>query len=374
MTPPLVAHIVHRLDYGGLENGLVNLLNGLPADHTRHAVICLTSASDFAARIRRPETALYELHKKPGKDFGAYLRLWRLLSAIRPAVVHTRNTGVIDCQLVARLAGVPVRIHGYHGWDVDDLNGDNPRRNRLRRLCDPSVTRYVVLSRQIREWLVGDQGVSEDRITRICNGVDVARFRPTAGRASDRPTLVVGTVGRLQPVKSQITLVEAVGTLLRRRPDSASRLRLVLVGDGPERPALEAAIQAEGLADIAGVTGWQDDVPALLASLDIFVLPSLNEGISNTILEAMACGLPVVATRVGGNPELVVDGETGYLFPVGDSASLADRLAAYLDEPGLRARQGEAARRRAETEFSMERMLGAYAELYRSLTRPLDRN
>jgi sugar transferase (PEP-CTERM/EpsH1 system associated) len=372
MPAPLIAHILHRLDYGGLENGVVNLINGLPPEMARHTVICMTDAADFRQRIRRPDVEVHQLHKRPGKDPAAYWRLWRLLRRLRPAVVHTRNTGVLDCQFIARLAGVGQRIHGYHGWDVGDLHGDNPRQQRLRRLLDPLVSRYVVVSRQIGAWLESSLGVDPDRIEQICNGVDTTRFSPAPDSGSrPREPLVVGTVGRLQAVKNQALLVEAFGRLLARRPELASRLRLVLGGDGPERSRLEAAIAAAGLGSQVVITGWRDDVPALLREFHVFVLPSLNEGISNTILEAMATGLPVVATDVGGNGELVEDGVTGFLVPSGDADALAGRLAAYADDPELLRAHGLAARRRAESEFSIRRMLERYENLYRRRLPPV---
>lgn len=362
MPAPLIAHILHRLDYGGLENGLINLINGLPPTAYRHVVICLTTASDFRQRIRRPDVVVHQLHKAPGKDLRAYLRLWRLLRQLRPDAVHTRNTGVLDCQAIAWLAGVPHRIHGYHGWDVDDLHGTNPGRNRLRRLCDPFVQRYVVVSRQIGAWLTDSLGVASTRITRLCNGVDTERFEPVT--AAQAGPMVIGTVGRLQPVKNQLLLIRACGLLLRTAPELRSAFRVRIVGDGSERPALDAAIDAEGLREIAEITGWNDDMPAAMQTLQVFVLPSLNEGISNTLLEAMATGLPVVATAVGGSPELVSDGVTGFLIPGNDTAALAERLLRYLRSPLLVQTHGRAARQRAVSEFSLQRMLADYNRMY----------
>jgi sugar transferase (PEP-CTERM/EpsH1 system associated) len=364
-APPLIAHIVHSLDYGGLENGLVNLINGLPAETGTHAVICMTKASDFRQRIRRPDVAVYELHKQPGKDPAAYLRLWRLLRALQPAAVHTRNAGTIDAQAVARLAGVPVRIHGLHGWDVDDLHGTSHRRRRLRQACDRFIHRYVTVSRQLADWLEQTDGVSPSRITHICNGVDTERFSPVPTTSGQ---FVIGTVARLQAVKDQQTLLRAVAILLGSHPQLRDTLRLRLVGDGPERRALEALAAELGIADVAAMPGFSDDVPAVLRSFDVFVLPSLNEGISNTILEAMACGLPVIATDVGGNPELVQDGVTGSLIPVGDPATLSARLEHYATDRTLLHSHGAAARHRVEQYFSIPTMLAKYAELYREMT------
>jgi sugar transferase (PEP-CTERM/EpsH1 system associated) len=364
-APPLIAHIVHSLDYGGLENGLVNLINGLPADTGTHAVICMTKASDFRQRIRRPDVAVYELHKQPGKDPAAYLRLWRLLRALQPTVAHTRNAGTIDAQAVACLAGVPIRIHGLHGWDVDDLHGTSPRRRRLRQACDRFIHRYVTVSRQLADWLQQTDGVAPNRVTHICNGVDIERFSPVPKTPGP---FVIGTVARLQAVKDQQALLRAVALLLDRQPQLRDNLRLRLVGDGPERQTLEALAVELGIADVTTMPGFSDDVPGVLRSFDVFVLPSLNEGISNTILEAMACGLPVVATNVGGNPELVQDGVTGSLIPVGDPATLSAQLERYATDPALLRSYGTAARHRVEQQFSIPTMLANYAELYRDMT------
>lgn len=367
MSLPLIAHIVHRLDYGGLENGLVNLINGLPETSYRHAIISMTTVTDFQRRIRRPGVAVHELHKAPGKDPAAYLRLWRLLRQLRPAIVHTRNTGVLDCQAAAWLGGVRHRIHGYHGWDVNDLDGTDARQNRLRRWCDPLVQHYVVVSRQIGTWLTETLQVDPDRITHICNGVDTIRFHPAETVAAGKRPLVIGTVGRLQKVKNQVLLVRACGLLKRQAPEFLHDWQLRIIGDGPERALLEATIAGEDLGSQAVITGWNDNVPQALHELDVFVLPSLNEGISNTILEAMATGLPVIATAVGGNPELVVDNETGFLIPGNDAARLADRLLGYLRLPGLADHHGRAARERVEREFSIQRMLLDYDRLYQGL-------
>ena len=326
MSTPLIAHIVYRLDYGGLENGLANLINGLPAGGYRHAVICLTTFTDFSVRIRRDDVEVFALDKRPGKDPKTYLRLWRLLRRLRPRVVHTRNTGTIDCSVIAFLAGVPVRLHGYHGWDAADLHGRNPRGVRLRRWCDPFIATYVTVSRHIADWLTQPQGVAAARIRPICNGVDTDRFCPGSSAAEplfpdaehDAP-FVIGTVGRLDPVKDQCSLARAFVDLVRTQPDLARRARLVFVGDGEMRSQIAAILASGGVDDTARILGWRDDIGELLKQFDVFVLPSLNEGISNTLLEAMATALPIPATRVGGNVAVLGDGETGVLVGAGDA-------------------------------------------------------
>lgn len=369
---PLIAHVIFRLDYGGLENGLVNLLNALPKNF-RHAVVCLDRYTSFAQRIRDPDVELYALSKKPGKDPGCYVRLWRLLRELRPAVVHTRNLGTIDCAWIGRLAGAAVRIHGLHGWDIDDLHGDSARYRRLYRLCDPAITRYVAVSRHIADWLVERIGVERSRVEHICNGVDTERFAPEGPavrppNARPEGLVVFGSVGRLAAVKHHIALIRAAGEVIVGDPAAASRFRVALVGDGPMREYLEREVERLGLAGVIWFAGSRDDVPDLLRGFDVFVLPSVNEGISNTILEAMATGRPVVATQVGGNPELLVDGATGALVPPDDPAALARVIRAYLETPGRIAAHGAAARAHVLENFSMERMTSAYASLYARAT------
>lgn len=365
---PLIAHVVHRFDYGGLENGVANLVNGLPAARYRQAIVGLAGIGAFRERVRRPEVEMVSMDKREGKDPAAYARLWRWLRARRPAIVHTRNVGTVDCQWVAWAAGVPGRVHGEHGWEAGDPFGTQPRPLRLRRLCRPVIQRYVPMSRDLGRWLEDTVGVPRERIRQLYSGVDVHRFCPEPDRGSAArdaaSPLVIGTVGRLDPVKNQAALVGALRRILDRDPGRAAGLKLIIVGDGPLRTALEEHVRAAGLQAQVSLVGARHDVPALMRGMDVFALPSTNEGISNTVLEAMASGLPVIATRVGGNPELVVDGVTGTLVAPGDEGALADALARYVADPGMCRAQGAAARRRAVEEFSIEAMMKRYCDLY----------
>jgi sugar transferase (PEP-CTERM/EpsH1 system associated) len=371
---PLIVHVIHRLDFGGLENGLVNLVNHLPPERYRHSIVCLAGFNPrIRARILRSDVEVLSLDKQPGKDPAAYLRMWRVLRQRRPAVVHTRNLGTVDMQWVAALAAVPHRVHGEHGWEVDDPRGLSRRSLRIRRACRPVIHRYVPMSQDIARWLERDVGVPADRIRQLYSGVDVERFRPGGPRATDAagaaegagagrgPTL--GTIGRLDPVKNQEALLEAFARLRQRH----AGLRLVIVGDGPLRGHLQSRARSLGVAGDVTFTGSRTDTPELLRSFDVFVLPSVNEGISNTILEAMACGVPVVASGVGGNPELVVDGACGSLYDPADPQALQQAILPYLGDPALRERQGRAARERVVQNFSLHSMVGRYLALYDEL-------
>jgi glycosyltransferase involved in cell wall biosynthesis len=168
----------------------------------------------------------------------------------------------------------------------------------------------------------------------------------------------------MQAIKDPVNLARAFVRLLHEVPDGARRLRLVMVGDGPLKDQVRAVVEEAGAIELAWLAGTRDDVPRIMRGLDLFVLPSLSEGISNTVLEAMASGLPVLATDVGGNPELVEAGVTGTLVPRNDAASMARAIRAYMDNPDLRRRHGFEARRTVERRFGMDVMVNAYMTVY----------
>jgi sugar transferase (PEP-CTERM/EpsH1 system associated) len=369
---PLIAHVVYRMATGGLENGVVNLINHLPGERYRHAVIALTEVTGFRDRIERRDVQFVQLDKRPGPGVVLFPRLYRTFRTLAPAIVHTRNLAALEASLPAFLAGVPARIHGEHGRDIDDLDGSSSRYRFVRRVYRPFVHHYVAVSRDLERYLAGPIGVRPASISQIYNGVDTLRFAPAPQRAdipgcpfdaADR--WVVGTVGRLQAVKDQTNLATAF--VRAARAPGGERLRLVIAGDGPLRDTVERVLREGGVADRAWLTGERDDVPTILRGLDCFVLPSLAEGVANTILEAMACGLPVVATRVGGNGELVDDDVTGRLVPAADPPALADALLAYAGEPATARAHGRRARERVLQRFSIERMVADYGALYDGL-------
>jgi sugar transferase (PEP-CTERM/EpsH1 system associated) len=371
-SPPLVLHVVYRFDVGGLENGVVNLINEMPAGAYRHAVLALTEATDYRFRIRRDDVPVVALHKPPGHGLWLYPRLFQLLRKWRPAIVHSRNLAALEVSVPAWAAGVPVRIHGEHGRDVDDLDGSSRKHQWLRRLYRPFVNHHVALSGELADYLVTRVGVPRRDVTLICNGVDGTRFRPAQGapvpidgcpfNPSDH--WLFGTVGRMQAVKDQPTLARAFVLALLQRPALRQRLRLVMVGDGPMRAESLRILDAANVSELAWLPGERQDVAAVMRGLSCFVLPSLAEGVSNTILEAMASGLPVIATAVGSNAELVRPGENGEIVAPGDEGALAASIIRLACQPELALTLGRAGRVAAETRFSLHTMIAAYQSLY----------
>jgi sugar transferase (PEP-CTERM/EpsH1 system associated) len=373
---PLVLHVIFRLDYGGLENGLVNLVNRMAPGRFRHAIVCLAGYSDFSKRIARADVRVYSLDKRPGKDLRAYLRFWRLLRQMRPDIVHTRNLGTVDLQWIARVAGVRGRIHGEHGWDAADPRGSGARGLTIRRACRAAIQRYVAMSRDLARWLETAVGIAPGRITQIYNGVDSDKFSPRGALPADLPwaaqpadgRVVFGTVGRLDPIKNQGALLEAFAALVGQEPAGSQRLRLIVVGDGPLATTLRTRAQELGVGALVWFTGARNDIPDLLRAMDVFVLPSLNEGISNTLLEAMATARAVIAARVGGNPELVEPDVTGTLYDAGEQGALTAAMREYSRSAERIARRGVAARERVVANFGIGAMVDRYTALYEQLS------
>lgn len=361
MRPLHICHIVLSLEPGGLENGVVNVANGLDPAEFHSSVCCLQRTGQFASRLRAG-VAVASMGLRPGNDFGLPLRIARLLRCWRPDIVHTRNAEAFFYgTLAARLAGVPAVVHSEHGRVFPE--------KRWRALAQRLLLRHVdaafAVSEQLRSDLVRELAVSADRFEVLYNGVHVAGLPPSRTDNAPRETggLVIGSVGRLAPVKNYGLLLHAMARL-----PAAPSCRLMLIGDGPEAAALRQLATELGLQARVEFCGHREDVPQLLQGLDIFVLPSLSEGMSNTLLEAMAAGLPVLASDVGGNKELIEAERSGLLFPSGDVSALAGQLGRVLASADLRARLGAAAQLRARSEFSLEAMLARYAALYRRVS------
>ncbi|MCB1733858.1 MAG: glycosyltransferase [Gammaproteobacteria bacterium] len=364
-----VLHVVHGLPRGGLENGVINLLNGLPED-IEQAVACLDQRGEMADRITR-NIPIHVLDRQR-HDWRLPFRLARLIRSYRPDVVHCRNWNTwLDAVAAHRLAGRQGRLvwsfHGFAG------GADWPKRratishwlarftDALFAVCADSAQRYADFA-----------GIDVDRFEVLYNGVNVDRFQPGADKAALRAALnlpvqrpVVLTVASLTPVKDHAALLHAMRHVLAH---SRANPLFLWLGEGALRNDLAALAAELGVDEYLEMPGNSDRVSDYLAAADILVLPSKLEGMSNAILEAMASALPVIANRVGGNPELVIDGETGFLTRQGDSADMARVLSMLIDDPALCRRMGAAGRTRAVAEFSMPAMMKRYADYYRGLS------
>ncbi|WP_350281883.1 TIGR03088 family PEP-CTERM/XrtA system glycosyltransferase [Nitrosomonas sp.] len=371
--PPLIAHVIFHLGVGGLENGLVNLINHIPENRYRHAIICLRGFSEFHKRLNRDDVEIIALNKREGKDFSIYGKLYRVFKRLKPDIVHTRNLAAMEAQVVAAAAGVKARVHGEHGRDIFDLDGKNWKYNLLRKAIRPFIHHFITVSKDLENWLINTVKVSPVKVHQIYNGVEHLRFHPGGivpieifppGFFDDRP-FAVGSVGRMAAVKDFPTLVRAF-LMLRNELSATGRrpLRLIIAGEGVAKAECETMLRSAGAEQFAWLPGERDDIFRLMQAMNVFVLPSLGEGISNTVLEAMASGLPVIATRVGGNTELVLEGETGCLVPPGDPVALAGAIRQYYQNDTMAHRHGQCARAVIERQFSMRAMTNGYLTVY----------
>ncbi|MDO6709180.1 TIGR03088 family PEP-CTERM/XrtA system glycosyltransferase [Aliiglaciecola sp. 2_MG-2023] len=372
-----IMHIIYRFDTGGLENGVVNLINRLDSKQYQHTIVTLKGNSEvFCQRIETQNVQFFDLAKKDGNDISIFFKLRKLLKKLNPDILHTRNTATIENQLVGWWCRVPYRIHGEHGWDVNDMHGQNKKYQMLRRFMKTYIHKYVALSTEAFDYLRDTIGVYTDDIRHICNGVDVDKFTPQNSDLSLFPEhfatenmLVFGTVGRLAEVKNQPFLLEAFIALVGQFPEHKERLRLVIVGDGVLMEKMLARTQQADLSSQVWFAGNRSDVAQLMNCMDVFVLPSLAEGISNTILEASASGLPVIATNVGGNPELIAaDLKKSHLVEVNDINALVSAMSQYVSSPELKHKNGLIVRNHCVANFSIDTMVGKYNELYQAFS------
>lgn len=364
-----IQHVLLSLQAGGLENGVVNIANRLSADRFRSSICCLKQAGEFLARVR-PGIPVHEIGWQGGNNPWLPFRLARLFRASRPDVVHTRNAESFYYGFLgAKLAGIRSIVHSEHGRTFDD----RPLRYFVQRRFAAYSQALFAVSKQLKHDLAMHVGIPEQRIGVLYNGVDLERFA-ARDRAAARhqlglreTDLVIGSVGRLVPVKNYALLLTALAALGRKN------LLAVLVGDGPSRAALADLAQALGLAQQVRFLGHRDDIPSLLAAMDIFVLPSTHEGLSNTLLEAMASGVASVASDLGGNAEIILNGRDGYLFPSGDAGALSSRLQQLCDDAGLRRHLGDMGRARIARKFSIHAMIASYENLYQQTVAHNDR-
>lgn len=372
-----ICHIVFRFDIGGLENGIVNILNCLPSAGYQHSILCLSDYNpEFFGRIQADGVTIHTLNKAPGKDIGYLKRLYDLLRELRPDIVHTRNLNTLECQAIAWLAGVPVRIHGEHGWDSEAAR-TRRKPALIRKLFSPLISRYVVLSAETEGYLTGRVGISPKRIERICNGVDISRFqprRPATQAPLAEETWVIGSIGRLAKVKNHQLLIRAFAQLLDKAGSRSDRLRLTIVGDGPCRQQLVAQVKSLNIEAQVSLPGASENIPDVMSSLSLYVQPSFAEGISNTILESMASGLAVISTDVGGARELVEPGFNGEITTNDNVEELTEALWQYIEDPELLRMQGTNSRFRAEQHFSLATMAERYHRLYQGQSAAAARN
>jgi len=358
----VVLYLITELDTGGAQVALLRLLAGLDRERFSPAVACLYNGDKPVAQaIRAIGIEVFDARIRHKADLVALVRLYDWIRHIRPTILHTSLFHAnLTGRLLGRLAGVPMIVCSERTMAME-----SEWRYRFNRWTIGLVDRVTAVSANVRDFCISHIGLPADKLVLIPNGVEVSETpliscqeaRVELGLPLDVPA--IGTVSRLDPVKGIGFLIQALA-----RVDSA---HLAVVGDGPERAVLGSLASSLDVADRVHWAGHRPDVPRLLPAFDLFVQPSLHEGLPNTVLEAMAAELPVVATTVGGTPEVVVDGVTGLLVPPCDSVALAEAIATILRDPGLRRTMGQAGRERVRRYFSLEQMIQRTQVLYEHL-------
>ncbi|QOY96686.1 TIGR03088 family PEP-CTERM/XrtA system glycosyltransferase [Massilia sp. UMI-21] len=364
-------HVIYRFDVGGMETLLAECIRRIPRQRYRHAVVCISGYSDFLEKIEGTGTPVYSLDKPAGLGLSAHVRLWKLLRTLRPTILHTYCISAVEYTATGLLAGVPVRLHSEHGRNLNEADGRNLKYNVLRRVMALLMHSCVAVSNDLQNWLAEIVRLPRSKISCISNGVDTDRFSPDSmplqsgtARASQSKRFVIGTVGRVSEVKNHSALVDAFVLLLERGRDNGPELSLAIIGDGPLLPPLKRKISALGIAHLVWTPGSRNDIAEILKTFSVFVLSSISEAMPVAALEAMATGVPVIAPRVGGLPDIVKENITGMLVDSPGPEHLAMAIAEYVQNPGLGKFHGEAGRRFAQQHHGIDRMVNEYLALY----------
>ncbi|HOW42783.1 MAG TPA: glycosyltransferase [Candidatus Omnitrophota bacterium] len=360
-----VMHIQESLDVGGMENGIVNLANHLNGEYFKVTLCCLNKMGSLCNRVNDKRVRIINMEQKEGLALFLVFKLIKVLRKEKIGIVHTHNfySGLYGI-IAARLAGIHVVIHGEHGTTI--LN--KPIRILAMRFLSRCVDKLFAVSHDLKEELMKKLNISGTKIDVLVNGVDIEHFRAAKEAWNLKNDLgipvsnfIVGSVGRLVPIKNFKLLIG-----VKKKLDLAGfNTSCIIIGAGPCRAELENYAKEIGTEIL--FLGERDDISDLLAIFDLFVLTSLNEGMSNTILEAMACGKPVIATQVGGNLELVEENKTGFLVPSDNLEELFNAIVKLINNKKLLAHFGRCARDTVEQKFSLQAMVKNYEHAYLTL-------
>lgn len=360
-----IIHVLQSLEVGGLENGVVNLANSI--DKTRFDIVLCCLRREGALRERLDKSIRVKcLHEKDGFNPARLFKLARFFYNEKPHIVHMHGWGsdLFSGVLGARLARVPVLLNGEHGV----LHLDRKRRVIAHKLLFKLINYVIPVSHSLKKEIIEKLKVPANKIIPIINGVDIDKFKPDPAQGATLrrelgfrvDDIIIGSVGRLELVKDYVTLIQAACEVMK----SELSAQLLFVGDGSQRNALMVLSKSLGIEGRTHFIGSRSDIPAVMNAIDIFVLTSVREGASNTILEAMSCGKTVIATSVGDDSYLVKDGETGYLVRVGGIEEISKKIKVLLCDKAKRDTLGNSGRERAAKGFSLDGMVSSYQTLY----------
>jgi len=358
-----ILQVVLNLKYGGLEKLVIQLSEQLIKDGYETEIVCLEERGDIAIEAQGKGIKVYCLEKKHGFDYGLIFKLGSLIKKSKANIVHTHNTSaLIYGSFAARLAGVP------------SINTRHSRRDEKIHSFIWNLNKYVVMvSKDTKDYVMKFNRINKKKAEVVYNGINVdamgidysedfkMKKRKELGLRQD--SFILGNIGRLVLDKDQATLIKAFRKLIKRKFNG----ELVIVGDGPLREKLVKLIEEYGLQQYVKLLGFRDDIPEILSIFDVYVLSSIREGVSLTLLEAMAASKPVIATQVGGNPEVVVEKETGHLVPCGFPERIESAVSRLYVNRDLAEKMAIAGKKRVENMFSLKHMTDGYKSLYEKM-------
>jgi sugar transferase (PEP-CTERM/EpsH1 system associated) len=362
-----VVHVVLSMDVGGLERVVLDLVGEGYALGQQPLVVCLERPGTLAPMVEALGSPVICLNKQPGTRLGLIGRIKTVFSGLGPDVVHTHQIGALFyAGPAARRAAVPLVVHTEHGKHY----ATRLRTRLLGRLAARYASRFFCVSEDIAAEVLACRITKPSKVAIARNGIDIGRFTDPIDKFHLRQSLglplectIIGTVGRLSEIKRQDLLISAFAAVRRRAPDA----HLLVVGDGPMMADLRSLAASLGLAHCVHFPGYQAQTHQYLQAMDIFALTSRSEGMPLVLLEAWAAGLPVVASRVGGLPELIQHDHNGLLFESGDQASLVAALGRLLSDRMLAARMGQAGRQLVEANYHRRKMAADYHRQYLQL-------
>lgn len=367
-----VMHILLSLEFGGAEKVVVNLVNKLYDERFDFSICVMDRIGALRDELNSNMKVICMERKGGGVDFALPARLAKVMREVTPDIIHMHNpTALLYGTISGKMAGARGMIVTQHG----SVSVENPRMRFVTTQLSKIIDKNIPVSAEIEEYLKSRCKVRNDKLETIINGIDDSIYRPNTAERIDgkkrldlKDNIVIGHIARFSAEKDQRNLLKAFSVVVKKIDNS----RLIMVGDGPMRSDLELFAKELNIADKVLFTGFRRDIPALLNMFDIFVLSSLREGTSLTLIEAMATELPIVATNVGGNPNVIVDKITGLLVPPSNPGRLADALIHLCRDRHLREEMGKAGRRVMEEKFSLTMMAEKYAKLYQELARSSD--
>ncbi len=361
-----IMHVLPSLEIGGMETALITLINGMDTDLFENQIFCFdfkNYQNSIQHRLHDENIPIYIFEKGDGVDYWLPVKIARIMRKQRIDIVHTRNfAALLYGAIAAKLAGVPGVIADIRGRIPVD---EGQKCKRLSFL----VSKFVGVSEDIKKMLAIDFKIKESKIQTIYNGVQISSNGQNSNLASLRAQLglasndfVIGTIGRLEPVKDYASLIRMSAPVLIKYRHA----KLMIVGDGSQRAELEKLTQELGISSQTIFTGYQKEVSNYLQLINLFALTSISEGISNVLLEAMANSIPVIATEVGGNPEVVRHNQTGLVIPRSNLNQITEKIELLINNPELTKNLGLNGRKRVEEKFTIPKMVSEYQSLYRN--------